>query len=186
MVNYLPAEARHLNLIAPDVRKTIRGLITGQLPWPLFLHGPAGVGKTLASLCLVDLVESAFYHTTEEWVALAINVDRGKQVWRAEGGDVTVTPPMLERRYRGAALVVLDELATRGQVADWHYEKVKALVDWRSRLPFVVISNTGIAGVEKIYDDRLASRISSGTVLELPGSDRRLHGGSHGRDIGGR
>jgi len=47
---YLPTLERRIDLIAPDLRRTVRQLLTGEVPWPLFLYGAPGVGKTRAVL----------------------------------------------------------------------------------------------------------------------------------------
>jgi hypothetical protein len=71
-------------------------------------------------------------------------------------------------------LVVLDELGCREKVTDFQYETVKAVLDARDGRPLVVASNLGPEGLAVVYDDRIASRLMAGSVLELQGEDRRL------------
>lgn len=73
----------------------------------------------------------------------------------------------------GRNLIVLDELGCRGLVSDHHYEAVKRLLDERHGKPLIVIANTDLAGIERLYDDRVASRLSAGTVVSVAGKDRR-------------
>jgi len=76
--------------------KKIDRLVTGNEPWPLFLWGTPGTGKTCASLVMCDIVPGSYYLTAEDAADALIN---GKEiVWEV----------ITERR-----LVVLDELGSR-------------------------------------------------------------------------
>lgn len=80
----------------------------------------------------------------------------------------------LWRELHDTTLVVLDEVAARERVSDWHYSRVKRLLDEREGRPLIVLSNMGLAQVARLYDDRLASRLAGGEFLVLEGRDRRL------------
>src|SRR5436309_2297801 len=45
---------REMSAIAPGLRDAIRELVSGEAPWPLFLHGDVGAGKSCAALCVLD------------------------------------------------------------------------------------------------------------------------------------
>src|SRR5437868_6300640 len=61
----LPSVQRSADLIDKDLRATINRLINGNEPWPLFLHGPAGTGKTAAALCLMDFAGGRYFTLPE-------------------------------------------------------------------------------------------------------------------------
>lgn len=93
----------------------------------------------------------------------------------ADGREpVKATSETFWKHVTQCELFVLDELATREKVSDFHYTAVKRVLDRREGKPLVVLSNATLAAVESIYDDRIASRLASGTVLNLDGEDRRL------------
>lgn len=150
-------------------------MVSGKNPWPLFLYGPVGTGKTCAALCLLDWAGGEYW-TVAGLCAMLIQCQQGRLEWSHEGRGGTIWPERFWRMVRQAPLVVLDELGCRGNVSDAHYEAVKTVVDERAGLPLVVLSNLSLEGVEKGYDDRIASRLALGTVIHLQGMDRRLGG----------
>ena len=58
-------------------------------------------------------------------------------------------------------------------VSDHHYETIKRCIDDRHGKPLVCISNLNMKELAGVYDDRVASRISAGTIVVTEG-DRRL------------
>ncbi|KKM63048.1 hypothetical protein LCGC14_1515430, partial [marine sediment metagenome] len=56
---------------------------------------------------------------------------------------------------------------------DFDYSAVKQFTDWRECRPVIYLSNHGPEEIERIYDERLQSRLTSGTVYELVDRDRR-------------
>lgn len=149
---------RRLDLVAPELRRVFRGLVSGELRWPLYLHGLVGTGKTLAALCLHDHVPGARYVTVEK-LADAV-VAQNDREWT---------------RLRENRLVVLDELGARQRDTDLHYTAIQRLADireLRNRVA-VYVSNLSIVELAALYDDRIASRLSCGTRFELKGADRR-------------
>lgn len=164
---------RSLAEIIPALRMTIRSLVSGESPWPLVLHGPAGTGKTCAMLCLLDY-SGGEYHTVSGLCQLMNRAMQGRVEWSNEGRGGTLWPEMIWARIGKSPLIVLDELGCRNNVSDAHYEVVKDMVDNRHRKPLAVLSNLPLATIGKLYDDRIVSRLSAGTVVELSGIDRRL------------
>ena len=170
---HLKHRPRNPALIPEGLRKVIRSLVSGEAPWPLFVAGPAGVGKTCAGLCLLDYA-GGWYRTVEEFCEdLRIAELRGLD-WRTPEARGTYWPADLWRQVEQARLVVLDELGAREKVSDHHYAAVKRLVDLREGKPLVCLSNLGLGDLARLYDDRLTSRLSAGTVVILEGPDRRL------------
>lgn len=173
-LSVVPSFDRDIALIGDGVRSGIRDCITGKSGWPLYLHGPAGTGKTCAALALIDWVNGGEYWTANGLCSALIQSQNGRLEWTHEGRGGAIWPEGFWRRMALTPLVVLDELGGRDRVSDHHYETVKTMFDVRHGKPLVVTSNLDIVRIETIYDDRVASRLSAGTVVKLDGKDRRL------------
>lgn len=163
--------ARDVEKIDFSVRETMARVIGGFAPWPLVLLGEAGVGKTCAALCLLDRARGGRrYWVVADLSMTVISVQDGE----AEYGMRPDTLTAWWARYAELKCVVLDELVSRGKVSDFGYETVKRAIDSRHGKPLVVVSNGTIETIARVYDDRIASRLAAGTVIEMTGSDRRL------------
>lgn len=138
--------------------------ITDYLPWPLVLLGPAGLGKSSAALCLLD-VAGGWYFEMSELCEIFIH---------AQQRAIEMTTRSLWERLEKTSLVVVDDMGAREKVSDHHYEIAKRLLDKRENHPLVCISNHNLERLSQLYDDRLASRLAYGTVLTIAGKDRRL------------
>lgn len=154
--------------VAADVTAELVSVIDGHKPWPLVMVGCAGGGKTCAALCVVDKYGGLYYPV----------VDWCERLRDAEFGDLRTSSGFRITRYEvwqewsNANIVVLDEIGARMNVTDTHYEYVKRAIDKREGRPAIFISNLSLADLSTTYDDRIASRLSGGTVVELTG-DRR-------------
>ena len=83
----------------------------------------------------------------------------------------------LGAKVEKAELAALDELASRQNVSDVHYQSVLRFTSARDERPgrvAVYVSNVEPGVIGKIYDDRIASRLLCGTVFKLAGHDRRF------------
>lgn len=161
---------RSPDLIEPDLRTLINRLIHGNEPWPLTMHGPAGTGKTCAALCILDY-SGGLYFTVPELLETLIECQQGRH---ADGVGDKIWPAKFWSYISAAPLVVLDEIGCREKVSDAHYEGVKRLLELRVGKPLVAISNLGMEEICRIYDERISSRLSAGTLIEMDGDDRRL------------
>jgi hypothetical protein len=161
------------------------------MPWPLYLHGAAGTGKTSAALALLDMVgpkgaNLAAPRIVLDWAAgfleaknlarLKIGSDRGRFQWSSGGEvswdglknnlcDVTRMP-----------LFVIDDIGTAREASDFSRETLLEVLDCRCDdpvRPLVVTGNLAPGQLATAYDDRVASRILCGTVYHLGGADRR-------------
>lgn len=155
-----PRLVRHLDMVSRGLQKCFADLVAGQLPWPLYLHGDIGTGKTRAALALCDQLEFARFWTLEEVIQAKLGRSSPwETVWGLPGGP---------------RLVVLDEIGTHVKVSDLEYDALKMFADWREDTPVIYISNHPSAKMTELYDRRVASRLSCGTVHFLEGPDRRL------------
>lgn len=167
-VVHLPNLPRTVAGIAPGLRAAIRECVAGRAPWPLFLHGPQGTGKTYAGLCMLDH-SAGWYWALPDLCADLVAAQNG----RLSDAAATVHEPQLWHRITKAALIVLDELGTRREVSDFAYETLKRVLDRRERRPLVCISNLDAATLLKLYDARIVDRLMAGTAVELAGRTRR-------------
>jgi DNA polymerase III delta prime subunit len=146
--------------------------VSGESPWPLVLSGPAGTGKTCAALCLLDYAGGRYW-TAGGLCDVLIRAQAGRLQWSNGGYGGTHWPEDVWKWVAGAPLVVVDEIGSRSP-SDFAYETVKRVLDEREGRPLVVISNLTLESLTRLYDDRVASRLAGGTVVEVGGSDRRL------------
>ena len=161
---------RNRDGIEPALRGTIQDLTNGLRPWPLLLLGEAGSGKTCAALCMID-VFGGWYTSLPELCDLLITAQKGELAYSS--GHRRFTEDVWSA-WRNAHLVVLDEIGARDKVSDHHYETLKWAMDRREGQPAVFISNhEKLSELGHLYDDRIASRLSSGTPVWLKG-DRRV------------
>lgn len=189
--HYYPSKARSVAEIDPVLRDRIRGLVKGDLPWPLVILGEPGLGKSCAGLALVDHA-GGFFYTSDDLAAEVIQANQGRL--RTDKGRA-VHPEELWDAINKAALVVIDELGVgvaseakaRGEarVSDHHFRCVKKVLDLREARPLVLISNLEIVQLALLYDDRLADRLTPGTVVRVTGESRRRLAGRTPLEAGG-
>lgn len=147
-----PEIQRELGRADATLRAVFKDLVTSQRPWPLYLHGAIGSGKTAAGLALLDHVGGLFFDCEE----LADLVAAGRF-------------PELAESIMRAPLVVLDELCCREKLTDLHYVAVKRLIDLRERAGcrLIAISNAAPERLATAYDARIADRLLCGVVFDL-------------------
>ena len=172
---YAPPDrpVRERDGIEPTLRSTIQGVVNGLRPWPLVLLGEAGSGKTCAGLCMIDAF-GGWYITLPELCEMTISAQQGTLTWPS--GYRRTTWEVWDA-WHNAHLVILDEIGARDKVSDHHYETLKWAMDRREGCPAVFITNhETFKELGGLYDDRIASRLSSGTPVWLKG-DRRVSKG---------
>jgi DNA replication protein DnaC len=159
---------RDRDRIVPSLRRAIQACAAGEQPWPLVMLGEAGSGKTCAGLCIVDHY-GGWYTTLPEMCELVIDAQQ-KRLWWPRGYPRTVHE--IWGDWMVANVTVLDEIGTRGNVSEHHYDVLKRAIDIREGRPAVAISNLTMSGLEACYDNRIASRLSGGTVYTCSGDQR--------------
>lgn len=164
---------RRFDEIDPKLLTVMRELSAGEREWPLLIFGEAGLGKTRAALALCDVCDSAAYYTVE---SLADSI-------MASGRQDNTDP--FEDCDSGLAvkeMAVLDEIGERGKPTDLHYQAIKKFADCREfhkHSVAVYITNARPEELADLFDDRIASRLTAGTVFELEGKDRRRDATAH-------
>jgi DNA replication protein DnaC len=133
----------------------------------LLLQGSAGTGKThLAAAIVRARIEAGrratFQRSADLYAAL-------RETYRGQGSEETIF-----REYVESSLVVLDDLGA-GSLSDYERRATLEVLDRRliHLRPTVVTTNLSLSELEARLDDRVASRLSSLTRLELTGRDRR-------------
>jgi DNA replication protein DnaC len=149
---------RQISGIAGPLREKLRQLFGGVSPWPLYLFGDPGRGKTRAGLCCCDVAWSAMYATVEEICDWTMPTNAN---------------PAALRCLDENDLAIVDELGTRMKAGDLEYMAIKRIADARDGRPTIWISNLTPEKLEVQYDYRMASRLLCGTIFELTGPDRR-------------
>ena len=171
-VRWLPDKPRVRGMVPDLIARCINKCCAGESPWPLVMVGDAGSGKTCAALLLSDRA-SGFYSTARDFVERLRDAEFGRLY--SESG-YTISKQQLWRDWSTPALAILDELGTRSTVSDHHYDVVKTCLDSREGRPTVYIANLTIERIAEVYDDRVASRLSAGTVVKCRGDMRRHNG----------
>jgi DNA replication protein DnaC len=151
--------------VEPGLVKQMGLCVSGIDPWPLLIRGNTGTGKSCAALCLLDLVWSGSIYTVGE----ACDAVMGN-------GDGQDPKGQLARRLSEHHLIVLDEIGERVNVGDLEYTTVKRVLDTREKYgkALVLITNHDKDVLRHKYDDRIVSRMWSGTVYVMNSGDRRV------------
>ncbi len=164
-----PQKGRIPWLVPEPVRVPINNVCRGICPWPLFLTGETGSGKTCAALLLLDFYHG-WYSTASDWHKRVCDAEAGRLQYSSGYPETSFE---LWRAVPDRNLWVLDELGLRSDVTDPHCENVHKLLDKREGLPTVVISNRSLDEIASIYGGPIASRLDGGTRVKFPSVDLR-------------
>jgi len=132
-----------------------------QSEWPLYIYGKPGTGKT----CIAALIYGAY---------------RRRPIWRRAdellieiGTSRTDGYAALKEKLHRSPCVFMDDLGVR-QPTEAMTQAMFDLMELRARKPLIIISNHTPGALSKIYDERIVSRITAGTTLEIGGRDQRV------------
>jgi hypothetical protein len=126
-------------------------------------------------LCLLDYAGGRYW-TAAGLCDTLIRAQSGRLQWSNGGYGGTHWPEDVWKSVGAAPLVVLDEIGSRTP-SDFAYETVKRVLDEREGRPLVVVSNLALEAITRLYDDRVASRLAAGTVVEVVGGSRHENRG---------
>lgn len=170
----MPEQPRDRGEIPQKLRDAVQACAMGEEPWPLFVYGITGTGKSCAGLCAIDYYGGWYLTVTKLCRALNLALQRG-----GERNGVTdySTIPTVEEIWAGVRLshlVVLDELGKRLDPTSPEKLAIEEVLDNRKNKPLLAISNHNLPTLKGILGTRTVSRLSGGTRVELTGPDRRL------------
>lgn len=172
--------------IPGPILRAFRACGRGESPWPLFISGPAGCGKSRAGLFLCDWVAADVrWRDAGELAAELADLKNGRIL---ENGRSDT--PMALDHYKAEwrnwfALCVVDEIGARRQISDTAYESIKLVLDVREEKPLLLLSNLTLEQIAAVYDDRIASRCAAGTVVMVDAVDQRVERASVERRLTG-
>jgi DNA replication protein DnaC len=176
----LPPGYGHANWESVPDAARLRGMLRrlnnlphDQSEWPLYMHGRPGTGKTcLAALIFAAYKRQPFWRRADE---LLIEIGTS----RTDGYG------SLKSKLNGSPCVFLDDLGVRPPT-EAMTQALFDLMELRARRPLVIVSNHSPDALAKIYDERIVSRITAGTTLEIAGKDRRVGQGKRYQTGGNR
>ena len=140
-----------------NVQDAFGGLCRGQARWPLFLHGDTGTGKTIAAICMVDVLYGCMWTDLDSLCELLVTHGSWKHIEESEAA-------------------VLDEIGGRDNVTSVDADAVKKFLDIREcncNRVGIYVSNHSPDAIRQLYRKRIASRLLCGTVVETTGIDQR-------------
>lgn len=153
----------------PYVIDAIEKAARGGSCWPLVFVGDTGSGKSCAAVCAVEKYGGHFH-------AFNVFCDELVQAGQERSFDhlgYHIYPNHIWHNWKTSKLPVVDDVGTRTKVSDHQFETLKRMLDTREMRPIIVTTNLQIEELSKVFDDRIASRLAGGTVIEFY-RDRRL------------
>lgn len=166
--------ARHGDVSKDQIDSGLRCVLKEITSWPLLIHGDAGAGKTVAALLFLEHWNrdhsGCLFTTCRDFAQRVCDAKLGRLRNRA-GYEVSLHE--LWSEWSRASLTVLDDLGSREKVTDSMYESVWDCLDQRQNQPSIYTSNLGRTELAKVYDDRIVSRLSAGTVVHVTGDLRQ-------------
>lgn len=164
---------RTIEQIHPVFADEILQVFNGSNPWPLFMTGPVGTGKSCAAMAFVDhLMVSRRYSKSSQYVSDVMKASKGKLV----RGTYTHSEESYKQYWADSVITVIDEMGNAEKQSDWPLEILQDLIESRENKASIWISNLSIDDISSIYGNRIASRLSSGTTITFGGKDRRMGG----------
>ncbi len=142
--------------------------------WPWYFYGPAGRGKTSAAGCVYRYFDGppfGEFGSVHWWDAGMITRAMVLATARIEGNEASIL-----RTVSIARLIVIDDVGTREPTAA-QLDALRTIINTRGTRPMILTGNLSPDEmIQFIKDDRIVSRICSGTIFNVTGSDRRLAG----------
>ncbi len=185
MIHDIPTrfQAASLDTLDAQVRQKVEEwLDAGEV---LLITGPTGVGKSWTAAAAAKAWQQKMRAIAERRAE-----ERGympdpkdKVLWSSvptlagiirdmEHGESVIA------HCREAHLLVLDDLGSE-KASEYLVERFYSVIDHRYAWirPYIVSTNLSLATLAQMWP-RMASRLGSGVILSLSGSDRRLKGGA--------
>lgn len=146
---------------------------------PLYLHGAVGLGKSFAAALVYSMWQgpSVTFIPYCDLISLSIRAEKEGSISRviAEGDTVDMTAAQWWKWLAEVGLLIVDEIGT-GMSHEWRTEMLWKVLEVRKKRPLILTGNLPIGGIQEQFGDRIRSRISEGTLIELVGQDQRIEG----------
>ena len=143
--------------------------------WPIYLHGATGRGKTYAAAAVYVLWErSAMWEDTTQLIRKIMRCRSEGSIFERVGEQsVQKTEGSILEQVAETSLVIFDDVGLRAP-SEAAYDAIYELVSSRKGKPTIFTSNLSPEAIQKLYDARIASRMVSGTIIEMTGRDQRM------------
>lgn len=135
----------------------------------LFITGPCGTGKTHLAAAIV-------YALRDKKIRCLFSIASNLflQLRESFNSNDTTEKNIIDK-YSSSTIAVFDDIGAQ-KISDYVIESWYNIIDKRygEKYPAVFTSNMNLSEISKYMSDRIASRLASGIVFELKGSDKRL------------
>jgi predicted ATPase len=156
---------------------------------PIYLFGNAGRGKSyaMAAAFMSWPGKSAVWHDVSQLLRKIIRCRMGEGFIHERRGSESfqVWESQIMERISESSIACFDDVGLRSP-SDAMYDAWYEIVNSRKRKATIYTGNLAPEDLHKVYDARIASRMTEGTVIELAGPDRRLQGTSYVRIEGSK
>lgn len=178
--DWKPSPLRDHRLVPDVLADAFRDCRFGASPWPLFVFGGAGVGKSRFGMLVRDWYGGC-YCDFADLLAEYVLIRRGLLVaddahfW-PESGTYNINEGRWIQGLRTPRMFILDDIGRKSDTeAGTAVDLLTRFLDVRDGHPTVVISNHDIPKLAEVYeDDRVISRLSAGSACEVVGPDMRV------------
>ena len=146
--------------------QVVEALSAGEV---LTLIGPTGCGKTHLAMAVGRQRQNSIVFNMAEF---AIQSQSEVSQWGMHGFQ-----KWIDNIRKSTEIVIFDDLGAE-KMTDFIHQGFVWVVSYREAemLPLIITTNKTIREISESIDDRIASRMAGGMVMELDGEDRRLKG----------
>jgi DNA replication protein DnaC len=175
LAEHIPPRFRHAQVDHTDVARWVRGYLADPTQaGNLLLLGPTGTGKTHQAYGAVRRIATSLAHDGRgiDWRAVDHPTLNARLRPRDDGEHLAN-----QHRYEVCDLLFLDDLGA-GRATEWTADTLYRIVDtrWAHCRPTIAASNLDPDDLRVAVNDRVVSRLASGTAVVLKGGDRRAPG----------